>query len=644
MKVVGVDFETEAIGPRPGHFPPKSVGLAVKVPGRLSRYLSWGHPSQNNSRREAATNLLRKVFVNNEIVCHNAAFDLQVSERWHGLPFPRKYHCTQILAFLHNPHEPSFELKKLAPKYCGFAADARDELKEWVLANIPEARKKKSEWGAYICRAPGDIVGKYAKADVEMTLKLFKFLHAKVTKDLGMLPAYQRELDLVPIMITLERRGVDVDVHALEKDLPGIEKALETIERKIRLRLKAPGLDIDKKGALADALDAAGKITDWPLTKKGLDLQDAGMLDVDDVDDYRSTSHKLLKRALNDSFLYHLLVVRGKLATSLRTFARAWTERNNNGKIFISWASTRHDKSESGALGARTGRLSSSPNFQNVAGAPKLTRYEIVKGDSAEAKKEKKQLLEIYSLLPNLRKYVIPGTNNAFVVRDYSQQEMRLLAHFENGPLLAEYLSNPKLDIHAHVAELIYRITGIDMRAKEDRTPVKVINFGRIYGMGKDKLADTADIDVDLAGMLMRAHKLALPGVTALDDDLKQIGMDGGLIKTLGGRKYAAEEPRFVVKNKITGDGRWYRFEYKLLNYLIQGSAADMLKIALTELFRKGLDVVLTIHDEIVVCAPQNIAHEAMRELKETMESIKLDLPVLSDGEILYNNWGEMKK
>lgn len=637
--MIFLDFETLPIGDRPDGYPPAPVGLAVKTNSARAKYLAWRHPSKNNSTLEKAKAAYLSVVDNNVPVFHNAAFDLEVAQKHFQAPIPKKFHCTNILAFLVYPHEPSFKLKTLATKYLGYTAEERDELQDWILKNIPEARRSKAQWGKFIFKAPADLVGRYVKADVDMTADLFKFLWGKLAA-LGMQTAYQLELDLLPYIIQLEQRGVEVDVRALKAQIPELEKSLALVDSKIRRRLKFPTLDLDKKGQLAEALQAAGKVDDWPLTQKGLDLQEAGLLYGDNYDDYRSTSHKLLKRALNDKFLWHLLFVRGKVANCLRNFARPWHDKNHKGKIYIRWSTTRKD---SGG-GARTGRLSSSPNLQNVPGTPKLKQFLPGETDTAAVKKEKKQLYDLYKLIPNMRSFIVPGKGNAFAIRDYSQQEMRLLAHFENGPLMEAYNNNPKLDIHTHAANLFYDTCGLDMRAKEKRTPVKIINFGRIYGMGAAKLADEADISLEDAKKLSRAHKLSFPGVTELDDDLKSMGFNDLPIKTLGGRKYFAEEPAFVVRNKVTGEGRWFRFEYKLLNYLIQGSAADMLKIAMLQLFREGIDVVLTVHDEIVVCAPVTKIKKVMSRLTEIMESIKLDVPLFSDGEIVYNNWGEMIK
>lgn len=647
MKLLYVDFETEAIGPRPYRYPPKPVGLALKLPGHDGHYNAWGHATGNNARKPVVAAHLKKLLRTATPVYHNAQFDLEVADSHLGIKIPRSFHCTMILAFLHNPHEPRFDLKNLAEKYCNYPAVARDELKDWILKNIPAARAKKSTWGAYISQAPGDLVGKYAAADVGMTEALFNFLHAKVVKDMGMGEAYQRELDMVPLTLKIEQQGVHVDVDGLKKLIPELEASLAATDKKIRLRLKAPKLDIDKKTDLAAALQNANKIDPdaWPLTKKGLDMLGAGLLTADNQDDYRSTSHKLLKKALNDKFLWHLLFVRGKLATSLRTFARSWHDNNHDGKIYINWSSTRRDRNDNDSGGARTGRFASSPNMQNISVGANTRQFSPIEGESKKLAKDRQVLYDLYNLTPNLRKYIIPGKDKAFAIRDWSGQEMRIAAHFEDGPLLDAYTVNPKLDVHSLAGQLIYEASGLDYRAKHLRLPLKTINFGRLYGMGKGKLADQADIPEEDAGRLIKAHKLAFPGLTKLDNELKRIGLDGGSIKTLGGRRYFAEEPKFVTTNKITGAGRWWRFEYKLLNYLIQGSAADALKMVMLELSRRGLTLALTVHDEIIICENTANIEDAMRELQEVMETfVPLDVPLLSEGAICYNNWGQMVK
>src|SRR6185295_8942121 len=144
---VSVDFETEAIEPRP-HYPPKPVGVAIKYPGKKAKYLAWGHPTGNNTTKEAATRELADIFSKQRVVFHNAKFDIDVAATHLGIPFPARLEDTMLLGFLDDPHSRQLGLKPMSIKYLGREPTERDELKEWILANVPGAAQKKAQWGA----------------------------------------------------------------------------------------------------------------------------------------------------------------------------------------------------------------------------------------------------------------------------------------------------------------------------------------------------------------------------------------------------------------------------------------------------------------------------------------------------------------
>src|ERR1039458_9221849 len=153
-----VDFETESIDPRGV---PQPVGVAIDEPGRLgSKYLAWGHPTGNNCSMIFAKSKLRDIYEKFDVAYHHAQFDVDVGEIHLKLRPKRAIHCTLIQAFLHNPHSPTLELKELADLLCGVAPAERDELREWILLNVPGATA--ATWGAHICEAPGDLVAPYA--------------------------------------------------------------------------------------------------------------------------------------------------------------------------------------------------------------------------------------------------------------------------------------------------------------------------------------------------------------------------------------------------------------------------------------------------------------------------------------------------
>ena len=175
-----VDFETEAIEDRP-KYPPKPVGVAILEPGNAqARYLAWGHPTGNNTTKQQAYEVLARLWgdagnTRRVLGYYNAKFDLEVARVHFGLALPpaEAIDDALILAVLKDSRKLNHQLKTLAQEWLGVPATERDELKAWVLANVPEVGRKKSSWGAYISRAPGDLVGRYAQTDATMTCLLY---------------------------------------------------------------------------------------------------------------------------------------------------------------------------------------------------------------------------------------------------------------------------------------------------------------------------------------------------------------------------------------------------------------------------------------------------------------------------------------
>lgn len=174
-----LDFETEAIDNRP-HYPPKPVGLA-HFDGTDSIYLAWGHPCQNNCTEANAIEYLLNLFESeiDEFIYHNTAFDCSIiEERWHiEVPWGR-VHDTMLQAFLLDPYG-ELSLKPLADKYLGMAPVEQDAVRDWLIHH-GVVRANSKDWGAFIAKAPGDLVGRYAIGDVVRTYHLFHFFHQRL--------------------------------------------------------------------------------------------------------------------------------------------------------------------------------------------------------------------------------------------------------------------------------------------------------------------------------------------------------------------------------------------------------------------------------------------------------------------------------
>jgi len=610
----GVDFETKAIRRRP-EYPPEPVGVALWEGPRNRKYLAWGHPEGNNCTKREAARELKRVMTTMVPVFHNAEFDAAVMHAAFGIALPREWHDTMFMAFLHDPRD-ELALKPLADKYLGMPPDERDRLAEWIIDNVFHGKKptKADPWGAHIADAPGTLVAPYAIGDVERTVKLLKYL-LPVVRDRGMMDAYDRERACMPVFSEMSKRGLKIDARRLRKDLGQWQKGQAERAEWIRKRLKQPKSwnEFDSKGLLvssginsnmqlADAMDAAGKVSHWIYTPPSKTHPDG----------QRSVKRENLLETCMDAKLMEELTRFGVMETYMNTFAIPWLE-SKDGRVYPSFSQVRAMGEDGSFSGTRTGRPSSSqPNFLNI---PRNQED---------------------PLLPNMRNYIVPDDGCVLLIRDYSQQELRIAAHFEQGELFLAYLRDPRTDAHDLVRDLIRDIVGVTY----PRSPVKIINFGKIYGMGAPGVAKKIKGTYAEAKALITAHQRALPGMHRLMQREAKLSKQGEATITWGGRWYFAEEPKIVK-------GQRRDFYYKMLNYRIQGSAADCTKEAMVRFEARRARtsrLCLQVYDELIAQAEAGSAKKEMAALKEAMESVEFSVPMLSDGKIGRKSWGEAIK
>lgn len=619
---ITLDFETDAIVGNPLVKAPKACGLAVWIPGQEPFYLAWGHPefevgdprfpegSKNDcSWAQAHEYLERFRDSGKEFLFHNAGFDLAV---WEGnfcnAQFPwvenpwHRIHDTMYLLFLANPYSTNLSLKPNADHYLDMPADEQDELYDWICKNVPGATRKTA--GAYISSAPAALVRRYAIGDVVRTRKLFDLLHGRIT-DLGMRDAYDRERKLFPTLYHGTRRGIRIDRDTLVHHERVYTTCHEMAGERLASTLGCGVADLDSDVSLAEALTSSGAVTDWVITKTGK----------------KSMSKENL--VIADPNIRNLIQYRGALETCLQTFMRPWIEFSaQDGRLHPNWNQVRQPRNDYKSKGTRTGRLSSdSPNFQNVP-----TEYVDALGHPLVVP-------DGLHPVPFMRRYCLPEFGHVWIKRDFSSQEVRILAHFEDGSLCEAYRQNPGLDPHKMAQGLIEAMVGI-LYARKD---VKITGFSIIYGSGVRGLSAQLSQPYEDAFRIKASYLAALPGVQDLMESVQARGRANQPIRTWGGRLYWAEPGRVI-------EGRWRDFYYKLLNYLIQGSAADHTKEAINDWAdaRKWDSIFLaTVHDEINLSVPEDAWAYHMAVLREQMDKDRFDVPIRSEG--FYGpNWHDL--
>lgn len=626
---VVIDYETLPIMARP-HHPPAPVGVAIHVPGLKPRYYAWGHPDGNEpgSFEQARVALTTAYAGQRPLLFHNAKFDVDVGEVHLGLPrLPwDRYHDTMPLLFLRDPRAATYALKPSAEAILGLKPDEQDEVVNWLLANQPVKGRKLSTSknsdnyaGAFIAFAPPRLVGKYAIGDLTRTRDLAVRLEKEITNR-GMTEAYDRERRLFLHTLEMERQGVRVDLKRLGQDVDRYNAKLAELNTWLRRHLKAgEDLNLDSGPQLAGALIQAGFAlkADFGVTPTGK----------------MQTNKEALANAVRDPQILAALKFRTQLSTCLHTFMEPWYTQasSSGGFIFTTWHSTRTDRG-SGGVGTRTGRLSSTPNWQNVPN--EFAPIFRVVGNVDTKTLPTAPIKDL--ALPLVRSYVLPYAEGEVLLdRDYSQQELRVLAHFEGGVLMEAYLKDPWLDVHDLARNLINGMLGTNF----ERKPIKNTGFGLIYGMGVGHLAELNNMSVEQAREVKEAYLQIFPGLKAIYQEARRRAEAKQPIRTWGSREYFCEPPQWV-------DGRMRTYDYKLPNCLVQGSSADITKeaaIRFCETKKKSWRLLLTVHDQLTISAPKREMHQAMECLRTAMEGVALDVPLLSEGCYSLTNWQDLE-
>lgn len=625
---ITLDYETAPIGSRPKHYPPKPVGCAFQFPELPPFYLAWGHPTANNATEGEAKEWLHKAWAAKERkLFHHAKFDLAVSYEQMGMPHLPwdAVDDTMFLAYLVDPHSRSLGLKELAVDYLGRSPTERDELREWIIGHGPsllstyphmkqspgQHKITPSQTGAWIWSTPGDIAGRYAIGDVTRARGIFEVMHPIVERN-HMLEAYDRERKVLPILMENEETGMRTNLEQLEGDCVGYRQEFDRAETWLRDRLKASGLNFDSDQDVASVLIASGAVDEQefqrtPKTK----AHPNGQLSM--------SKENLLPSMFNDRQVASALGYRNRLKTCLSMFMEPWRDqaRENNGYITTNWNQVMGERG-----GTRTGRPSTNNhNFLNISKS----------FDGRDDGYVHPDFLDVVTL-PLVRQYVLPDEGEVFLHRDFDGQEMRMFAHFEHGDLAEQFNDDPTLDPHKFIGTELQRVAGREI----ERTKVKSLNFQGMYGGGVPALQRKLRITVQEAKELKAFHNAALPGRVILNEEIKRIVQRGDPIRTWGGRLYYPEEPGDDGRSKI----------YKLINYLIQGSSADLTKESLID-WHSARDrfarFLVTVYDEINTSSPPDREEREMRLLREVMEQDRLTVPMRSSGKRGFS-WGELTK
>ena len=575
-----VDVETTSTDPMTAEL----VGIAIAVASNEGYYIPVGHSEFGNLNGDIVRDVIGPALADHALLgyAHHGKYDLQVLER-HGYTIGNLNFDTMVAAYLLGDH--SLRLKDMAFNRLGIQMTEITELigtgKNQLTMNMVSAEE----------------AAQYASGDVEATFALVENLTPEIEQQHQMELLQTIELPLIPVLVRMERTGVAIDSEYLKTFSREIGDRTAEIEAEI-FQQAGRVFNINSTRQIATLLFDELKLPAGRKTKTGYSV------DSDVLENLRD-AHPIVGLILE----YRSL---GKLRS---TYVDALPQEVNprTGRIHTNYNQTV----------AATGRLSSqNPNLQNIPIRTELGRR--VREAFVADQRPSSRLFNKATLISS----------------DYSQIELRLMAHLSGEPFLVEAFRAGQ-DIHRVTASLVYGVSLEDVTS-DMRRVAKTVNFGLLYGMQAFGLSRDTGLSRQEAQRFIDEYWARLPGVRAYFDNLLQSGVTNGYVETMGGRRRSL--PELTASNQMRRNAA----ERMAINMPLQGSAADIMKVAMLRVDERIREaklpavMILQVHDELVLEVDADHTMEVAREIKDVMENAwELSVPLeveVSAGQ----NWNQM--
>lgn len=532
---------------------------------------------------DVVVNALRPFIEGDQIkALHNGAYDLSLLSKY-GLTFGPRTHDTMYMSYVLGGGKHGHGMDELAMRHF-----------QYKTVKFPEVCVAELGMETFDQVSIPDATY-YAAEDSYVTAALFAHLRSELKAN-GLLDTYMTvDAPLMPVLADMKYYGVGFDAGAIE----GIKSILQTeivgLEREI-IDMAGREVVLGSTQDLGKLLFAELHLPSHVKTKTGA----------------QSTGKEALEKIENEHPIIPLIQEWKEVAKLQSSFTDTLLEAQNKttGRIHASFNSTF----------TNTGRLScSNPNLQQ---APK-------RSDRGKV----------------IRRAFVPALGNLMFAGDYSQIELRVLAHITGDPTLLEAFHSG-LDIHQATAA---KVLGkpFDQVTPEERQHAKTSNFLIIYGGGPKKLAAQARIPVRQAERFIADYFANIPGVPGWIDETKAFARQHGYSETLFGRRI------YTPLAQSSDQYERFRGERQAVNGVIQGTSADLMRLGMIKAARhlkEGLPearLLMSVHDELVGECPADAAHVAFTSLKHAMETAADDymnwrVPIIAEGGV-GNNWLEAK-
>jgi DNA polymerase-1 len=578
VDIIAVDTETTSLDPLLAEL----VGVSLSDAAGNGWYVPLGHSTDGDKNLpfDKALQPLKELLENKRIrkTGQNIKYDLRVLRRV-GIEIEPVSFDTMLASFVINPLARRHSLDSLALQFCDHEMQPISDL-------IGSGKNQKT-----FDIVPVDKATDYAAEDADYTLRLTSILSEQVDKSDARSLYFDIELPLIKVLASMEDEGIRVDAKFLGELSVDMSTQLERIQTEV-FKVAGGQFNINSTQQLGHILfDKLGLPTKGKTAKKTGYSTDVRVLEE------LAALHEFPKLILNYRQLTKLKSTYIDAIPKLINF--------QTGRVHTSFNQTI----------ATTGRLSSTkPNLQNIP----------IRTDEGR----------------QIRKAFIPrDKNHILLAADYSQIELRVLAHYTGDPSLIEAFTNNE-DIHTRTASEVFEVAPEDV-TRDQRRVAKTANFAIIYGVSAFGLSQQTEMSIDESRQFIDTYLARYPGIQTYMDDTIAFARENGYVTTMFGRH--RHIPQINDQNR---QARQFA-ERIAINTPIQGSAAEIIKIAMIVIDQKlkpmRTRMVLQVHDELVFDVHKKELAEVEKLVKTGMEqAVELKVPLIADmGSGL--NWLEAK-
>ncbi len=577
-ELAAVDTETTGLD----YMQAELVGISVSVKAGEAAYIPVSHDypgAPDQLDRDTVLTELKPWLENPDApkVGHHIKFDAHILARY-DIALAGIQHDTMLESYVLDSTATRHDMDSTARKYLGVTTTSFEDV------------AGKGAKQLTFNQVPLETAGHYAAEDADITLRLHLTMWEQLKQSPDLLKMYQEiEIPLINVLQHMEHTGVLIDTFMLARQSTELAQRMQELEQQCHEAAGGP-FNVASPKQLQEILFERLELPVIRKTPKG----------------QPSTAEDVLQELAGDYPLPRLILEHRSLAKLKSTYTDKLPGQvdRTTGRVHTSY----HQAV------AATGRLSSSdPNLQNI---PIRT---------AEGRR--------------IRQAFIAPEGHSLIAADYSQIELRIMAHLSEDPSLLKAFAEDR-DIHQATAAEVFDVP-LDQVSKDQRRSAKAINFGLIYGMSAFGLARQLNIGRSEAQEYVNLYFERYPGVKAYMDNTRQLAKDQGYVETAFGRRLYLPEI-----NSRNGQRRQYA-ERSAINAPMQGTAADIIKLAMIQvdhwLGESSLDarLIMQVHDELIVEVADPIAAQVQKELTNRMSgaaSLKVPLKVEA---ACGKNWDE---